>query len=899
MKKLTKFLICKLLVFIQVQQINAQCIDTSAVSTNINNPVNTQFDISHPGQINPFLNTYNWSGVNLSGFQQISLNPSANWDAGYNTFLMNSPFSSAMSSDYDYLKYLENQIPHISRLNELDWSWERGWELMWMNTGYYPDGQQINNPLPNSILNSPIGLTNEFTPYIIVYNRYTGKMRLFANLITPFGSANNIYSTFRYGGQFGSGIFRNLNNFDRPLDMPTINLGATVYNKNDNNNSLWYSNDIQLSYDPCVCSYATDINLELKAIQNFDVKLYGRELQVEVPLNQIETDFLNQNSIEAGGAAGNNLIYKFTDKLYSDYQQQLADYNSKLKDYNNSQNTLKNQVLGITKDITLGVFNSAFPTSALKNLIIKNAITLAGKAFPDTTTALGWAKAAKEATKGLIGKEFDYLSQQSVLDKPTAPTMPTATLSEMRISGNITQSNFINITGLHTPGSFKPGVHALQANSYPIYNKPVGLFALLERPKLNIYENSSYNEFIYTINQGTFNESQRIRMLRSFDLRMKFADILKYKLNDAVAIDKLKTGTFVSFIIEYENDYTFNIEDYPINCNSPISGGMNVNSKDAYLMHHTDKNGLTNRTFETEWFPMSKLNTKEINLLFYDSIDADYSDISGCKYHNIYSSNYHNVKSIKMKIMNDMYFKDNPEYNTTQVFTYVILSKDNPSQETSSLKISETLNEFNEYNSGEVNISNEYIRPGHPYITKAIGNNLYIDAVNINLAGGVTVAPGYFLHLRSFNEISINPEIKMIPEVTIETVNSFSLLPIFKESTSSELVNYCDGINKKYSANILTLAKKLEDENTTKKELKSNQLGAYPNPVNTFLNIILTDKTTGVLVLYDLLGKQIYSQEITCNNKATLDVSLLPNGIFILKVIDGINNQTQKIIVQH
>ncbi|MBP9690035.1 MAG: hypothetical protein KBE91_10520, partial [Bacteroidia bacterium] len=208
----------------------AQCSDTTTVSTNVDNPINTQFDVSHQGMINPFLNTYNWSGVTSTGFQSVILNPNANWGAGYNTFLMNSPFSSAMGTDYSYLKYINGQYPTIAQLPELDWGWGRGWELMWMNSGYYPDGQEINNPLPNSIVNNPIGLSNELTPYIIVYNRYTGKLRLFANLITPFGSTNNIYSTFKYDKLVDvSGVFRNLNNYDRPLDMPTINLGATVY----------------------------------------------------------------------------------------------------------------------------------------------------------------------------------------------------------------------------------------------------------------------------------------------------------------------------------------------------------------------------------------------------------------------------------------------------------------------------------------------------------------------------------------------------------------------------------------------------------------------------------------------------------------------------------------------
>jgi hypothetical protein len=51
-----------------------------------------------------------------------------------------------------------------------------------------------------------------------------------------------------------------------------------------------------------------------------------------------------------------------------------------------------------------------------------------------------------------MGKGFDYLTQGFVIDKPTAPTMPTATLSEMRITGTINDVSEVGITGLFTPG---------------------------------------------------------------------------------------------------------------------------------------------------------------------------------------------------------------------------------------------------------------------------------------------------------------------------------------------------------------------------------------------------------------------------------------------------------------
>lgn len=123
------------------------CPDTiSQVSTNFYNPINTQFDALFPPPIkNPFINRYDWAGyVPMLGFVNgLNLNPNAGWDGNLTgitggVWKMASPFSSAMGAEYGYLFRIGNSIPNTGDLQFLDWHPDRGWELMWMQTGYMP-----------------------------------------------------------------------------------------------------------------------------------------------------------------------------------------------------------------------------------------------------------------------------------------------------------------------------------------------------------------------------------------------------------------------------------------------------------------------------------------------------------------------------------------------------------------------------------------------------------------------------------------------------------------------------------------------------------------------------------------------------------------------------------------
>jgi hypothetical protein len=69
-----------------------------------------------------------------------------------------------------------------------------------------------------------------------------------------------------------------------------------------------------------------------------------------------------------------------------------------------------------------------------------------------------------------------------------------------------------------------------------------------------------------------------------------------------------------------------------------------------------------------------------------------------------------------------------------------------------------------------------------------------------------------------------------------------------------------------------------------------NNLKIYPNPTSSYIHIIHGDELE--VILFDVLGKEINRGLF----KGKVDVSYLDKGIYFLKILDGVNSSTHKII---
>ncbi len=90
-------------------------------------------------------------------------------------------------------------------------------------------------------------------------------------------------------------------------------------------------------------------------------------------------------------------------------------------------------------------------------------------------------------------------------------------------------------------------------------------------------------------------------------------------------------------------------------------------------------------------------------------------------------------------------------------------------------------------------------------------------------------------------------------------------------------------------------------EKQTQQQLPKGKL--YPNPSQHTVNyeINLAAEQVGLLVFYDLMGKEIFADQLTTgDNKLTIDVSKFQNGLYLYKVfVNGKPQETGKFIIQH
>lgn len=618
--------------------IDAQCV--RGISTNPANPVNTEFDhlLNGSTTINPWLNTFDWGETDNLGFVPIALEPNGGWlipDFTGVVFTMKNPFLDGGSGHYNYL------YEPSSNYHARDFHWEDGWELLWLGTGYYPNGEAVNSVNANRLIKYSTGVESPRAPYIILYNRYRGVMRVFVNVFAPLGAYDNasIELTFLDDRNELSGNLRLVNGLDQALDISTSAYFVKSQQAMSPNIRQWMSVDFQMAFDPCVCDFSSQFRIEIAGSEALDVNLYGRGVSLILPIADPSTgrstydqNFLSVHAIKETAQSGGQAMYHKTDKLIEDYQNRLQRYNQDLKDYNSLENSIIRLGLNSVKDyLKTGVLDYGNWASTLALLGADIGLTPASKEysfryrapsslpeFPkefgtipagpyydgqqiagsnfivdvrvndDTVTMRRYdygsiEKDIKSNAGKLLGGGFDMLSMQlfpKAFNKPVRPSTPTAAYSEMRFSGTIVDSDvLVELGPFINPGSNKSSTPISPFN-YPAYNEAMGIFALLETPKFKIYQPETEWEW-----KGRFQDWEGGPMpgadyeewRYNKELLIKLDAPLKYKLNPALDIDYENTEVLVMLELEYKS-----IEDYDPDFDPNAQGFFNNPALDFY-----------------------------------------------------------------------------------------------------------------------------------------------------------------------------------------------------------------------------------------------------------------------------------------------------------------------------
>lgn len=74
----------------------------------------------------------------------------------------------------------------------------------------------------------------------------------------------------------------------------------------------------------------------------------------------------------------------------------------------------------------------------------------------------------------------------------------------------------------------------------------------------------------------------------------------------------------------------------------------------------------------------------------------------------------------------------------------------------------------------------------------------------------------------------------------------------------------------------------------------------FPNPTSDFFNLSFNKSITkGKLTIYNMMGQIFYSEEIVMATSKAIELNSVSSGVYFVKVFDGENNYSQKIIVKH
>jgi hypothetical protein len=160
-------------------------------------------------------------------------------------------------------------------INNKDNKPEDGWELIRRQFGYDDDG---------------LIDTDENNPYIILYNRFLGLLRVFtivANNKSDYfygkikmrfipGYEHVTTSLLDLGISDSIKPFRALNDFPpRASGIDFNNYSMLNITSRTMNSSLWFYADFPVNYDPCTCLFKSKLLLEIEFITQADILLSG------------------------------------------------------------------------------------------------------------------------------------------------------------------------------------------------------------------------------------------------------------------------------------------------------------------------------------------------------------------------------------------------------------------------------------------------------------------------------------------------------------------------------------------------------------------------------------------------------------------------------------------------
>jgi len=377
------------------------------------------------------------------------------------------PINKPNIPPYVISPYWQTTTPYMNPIAlgpKSDYKPQDGWELIKQDFGYY-----YNNPSPyceGAWSGSTFGpnYDNFSIAYIMLYNKYQAKLRIFA-ILPNQGSTNadqtQIELSFVNPATNSTALFNNYNTVEQPLDQNTIMTKVDAITFQPDATSHWIYADFPVAYDPCTCFFQSGIKVDFIAISNATLSATGRALGTTIPLASI------------GGTSPNPVYGNFGENyLYSYY-------------LGPNQNAINSLVQNYRDD---NLLTSDLASQGMDTQPIAQVFNF----YKDVFNGLGETDPLKWVSGefGGISDLLDFFSST-----PQNNNYPLVTSTQLVLQGNITTATDNGSIAIANPGSLNANnlsvtyqYSQMDPNNnpaYPMYNNPMGLFALLTSPHVN------------------------------------------------------------------------------------------------------------------------------------------------------------------------------------------------------------------------------------------------------------------------------------------------------------------------------------------------------------------------------------------------------------------------------
>jgi len=818
------------------------------ISTDPDNPVNTERPdaINHFDWRNPTFQFYN-NGSDIDKKETIT-----------NFFY----YSNNPSMDYICQKDASNFQP------------AEGWELLSVDMCLTVDqnGQFTSDK------------NNHNMPYLVLYNRYSGTLRVLAAFMDK-GAQQNIKVTLNYlDKNQTAGLFGTYSSPANSLDQNSI--GSVSSFSNYPGDKRFFYADFNISYDPCVCKNPSAFKISFSTVTTSQITLYGRLMGMATPIgkeNSTATDWEMDESLgfltgvyTSTGTSGTNaeagmLTYEKASDAITDVKK-VAEKTDKSEAIVTALEGFNTVVEAMANGF------DQYTDSKYKN----------HETYEDYSTKL-------EA----LGMVTDFVKEQVT---PEGESSPSIIQGEMSIQGSVTFNEDVNNNiQLATPGSSGSINYPFYYNTsstgtlYSLYNKPLGVFAMAKSPQMYQYTQTTspytpsgntisgygYYKVAYRLGaplQYIFNPDLNIDFTNTYVKGAIVIESLPGEFNQApkkvIGIDKL-----------YDTENVTDAEANTVDANFPNKG--------VYMTPFVDLSELSTYTPVFEYFDVAPGNNPKHNVYIKLIVYIQYNDLNrnGAPLYTSYVLKYQiDPNTLTLKDNNGIAIDLSGipiPVNTPSV-------ANSPVTTTSQGPLTIPATTYNLTNTNGV-------------LTGQV-QNIYVNDT-IHITGNQVLGTGVNLvNIRSAVEIRQESESIINSEIVLEITNSnVTPIPSPPISYSSLVSSFCAD-NTQYKANhsaSKTANYYASNSSTTSNSFYVDQedMEIYPNPVYEVSKIryVLMEGNEVNIFITDILGNKVLDLVKSYQSKGRYEMDLsvadLQDGIYLCTMETGNKVITKRISV--